>query len=421
MSNNLKGKRLLVLGGQLKLCDVVNRAKELGVYTIVTDWYDNSPAKSIADKAYDISTSDVDALLQLIHDERIDGVFTGFIDSTLPYYYEVCQRADLPCYLNKKTLECGTNKVKFKEACWEAGIHVIPAVDLKELKGIRYPIIIKPADNSGSKGITVCYNEQMIPSACQRAMRFSKTKSFISEQFLDCDYVCAYYIVRDGDAQLSVLMDKDMNHIGRGVIPYPTAFVGPSKYTEQYLRCEDSKVKRLIRNLNFQNGTFLISFFVNGTTYYAVEMSARLTATREYLIIKDAIGVDTLEMHINMALTGEFTCAGQERSKLGKDTVYCMLFTFLKDGVIGKVCGIEEIRSMPGVQDVLQLREIGSKIRADGSYGQLFSRIHLKTTDPKEMVQLISKIEDTLQVISSEGKSMVLPGINAEKFFQDAI
>ena len=77
MENMLQGKRLLILGGQLKLCDVVRRARERGVYTAVTDWYEDSPAKAIADRAFDISTSDVDAVVRLVREERMDGVFTG--------------------------------------------------------------------------------------------------------------------------------------------------------------------------------------------------------------------------------------------------------------------------------------------------------------------------------------------------------
>ena len=96
------------------MCDVVRRAQELGVYTVVTDWYQNSPAKVLADKAYDLSISDMDAMLELIKEERIDGVFTGFIDSYLPHYYELCKRANLPCYLNDKMLACSTDKQNFK-------------------------------------------------------------------------------------------------------------------------------------------------------------------------------------------------------------------------------------------------------------------------------------------------------------------
>ena len=418
-SSHLQGKRLLILGGQLKSCDIVNRASELGIYTIVTDWYEDSPAKRIADKSYDISTSDVEALLELVKKEKIDGVFTGYIDSTLPYYYEVCQRAELPCYLSKEALICGTNKQEFKKACEAVRIKTIPIVDIQKDGEKIYPIIVKPVDNSGSKGITVCYNDSMLDFACKRAERFSRSRSFICERFMDCDYVCAYYIVKDGKAKLALLMDKDMNHIGRGFVPYPTAFVSPSRYEDQFCKVQDEKVQRLVDHLKFRNGTFLISYFVNGVNFYAVEMAARLTATREYLFIQDAIGLDILEMHLNMALTGQFVCESQERREPKESQIYCMLFTFLKDGVIGPINGIEEIKALPEVQAVLLLRDIGAKIRADGSYGQLFSRIHLKTDSKEDMMQTIQNIDDLLQIYSTDGRPMLMPGFAAKRFLME--
>jgi len=86
--NDLKGMKLLVLGGPALAKEIVVAARRLGVYVIVTDWYspERSPAKKIADKALMISTADVDAIVQLVKSEKIDGVLTGFTDSTLKYY-----------------------------------------------------------------------------------------------------------------------------------------------------------------------------------------------------------------------------------------------------------------------------------------------------------------------------------------------
>lgn len=419
MTNNreLCSKRLLILGGQQKLCDIVLLARQMGVYTIVTDWYEDSPAKKIADKAYLISTSDVDAIVQLIRDEEIDGVITGYIDSTLTYFYEICKRAKLPCYLNQKILECCTNKRKFKELCTKLGIETIPEVDLNHRSQVDYPILIKPVDNSGSKGITVCYEEAMVDSAVERALRFSRSKAIVAERFLVCDYVAAYYTVQNGNVMLSLLMDKDMNRVARGIVPYPTALTAPSRYYERFVERIHPQIVRLVQQLDMQNGTFEIGFFVNGNHYYAVELTARLTATREYLLISEMLGMDTLEMHINFALSGQFTCSGQQENILNNKAVYCMLFCFIKEGTIGKIEGIENLRRKIGVLNVLQTRNIGAKIRADGSYGQLFAKIYLKADSFKDMVDLVNEVQDSIQVYSTENRPMIVTGFDAEKFF----
>ena len=112
-------KKLLILGGVQAACDIVRKAQEMGIYTIVTDWYEEnrSPAKKIADKSYMISIADIDEILKMIKEENISGIITGFTDSYLEYYYKICKAANLPCYGTLEQFEICTNKDKFKKIC----------------------------------------------------------------------------------------------------------------------------------------------------------------------------------------------------------------------------------------------------------------------------------------------------------------
>ena len=94
--NNLKGKRLLILGGMRFSCEIVNKAKEMGIYTLVADYnkIEDSPAKQIADEAVDLSVTDVEAVVDFISNNAVDGVFVGFNDMLLPYYAEICKNGD---------------------------------------------------------------------------------------------------------------------------------------------------------------------------------------------------------------------------------------------------------------------------------------------------------------------------------------
>src|SRR5690606_19627066 len=111
-------------GGSRISCEIVKMAQDMGIYTMVTDWYEieKSPAKQIADKSFMTSTSDIDAMVKLIKEEKIDGVFTGFTDSVLPYYAEICEKVGLPCYGNKEQFEILTNKNAYKKLCRDFGV-----------------------------------------------------------------------------------------------------------------------------------------------------------------------------------------------------------------------------------------------------------------------------------------------------------
>ena len=403
--DGIKKKRLLVLGGQRKLVDIVEKARELGYYTVVTDWYEDSPAKDIADKAYNISTADEQAVLDLIRNENIDGVYTGFIDSVLPYYHSICKKAGLPCYLNAETLKCCTNKKHFKAKCAEYGIETIREYRMiasnleKSIAKIEFPVLLKPVDNSGSKGITVCSDEWSFRKAYEKALRFSKSRDVIVEKFMCCDYIAAYYIVKDGECRLSMLADKDMNRIGRGTVPFPTAFVSPSIYYDRYVSEVNESVCRMINGIGYLNGVFQLSFFVSGHRFYAVELTCRLSATREYEFISRNTGFDILAEQIRAALSdAQHGEPLPDLCKLMNDSCNCMLFVFINEGIIGKIEGLSKIRNMRGVLNVLQLREEGASIRADGSYGQLFARIYLTAENKTGLSELAQAVMNTLCV-----------------------
>ena len=84
MKHNLKGKRLLLLAGTTLTLEAIQKAQEMGIWVAVTDYNKDTPAKRLANAAFDVSTTDLDALVQLCKEPKIDGVFTNWIDSMLP-------------------------------------------------------------------------------------------------------------------------------------------------------------------------------------------------------------------------------------------------------------------------------------------------------------------------------------------------
>ena len=113
--NDLIGKKLLILAGSCHEVDLVRRAKELGIYTIVTDYYDleTSPAKKIADEYWNISWSDIDSLEKKCIQEKVDGVTAGYSEFTVENLIHLCQRLGLPCYCTMDQLDVTRDKIRF--------------------------------------------------------------------------------------------------------------------------------------------------------------------------------------------------------------------------------------------------------------------------------------------------------------------
>ena len=189
----LDGKRLLILGGSRISCEIIRHARAMGIITAVDDWYplEKSPAKQMADEAYYVSTSDIDAMVKLISEKKFDGVITGFTDSVLPYYAEMCERAGLPAYGTKEQFEIFIDKKKYKKLLNEFDVPTIleyvvnPDRFEESTVGITYPVIVKPSDGSGSRGISICQNKEELKKAITIASETSKAKEYLIEQYID--------------------------------------------------------------------------------------------------------------------------------------------------------------------------------------------------------------------------------------------
>ena len=117
---DLTGKKLLILAGAGIHSKVVRAAKEMGIYTIVTDYLVDSPAKALADESWLIDIKDVDKIVEKCKESGVDGVLNFCIDPAQWPYLEICERLGFPCYATREQLEILTDKVKFKEYCIRA-------------------------------------------------------------------------------------------------------------------------------------------------------------------------------------------------------------------------------------------------------------------------------------------------------------
>ena len=157
MFEKLKGRKLLILGGIAPMIEVIERAHEMGIEVLVTDYLENSPAKSCADKSFMTSTRDIDAVVDLCKREAVDGIYTGNVDSMLTYYAQICDKAGLPCYGTLEHFQIMTDKQRFKKLCKQYDVPTVAEYSAAAIEQdlAAYPVIVKPVDSSGSRGISI--------------------------------------------------------------------------------------------------------------------------------------------------------------------------------------------------------------------------------------------------------------------------
>lgn len=409
-------KKILILGGIDHMIDVVKTAKKMGYFTIVADNNPESPAKKHAHKSFDISTAEIEEMVELAEAERVDGVFTAFEDINTWNAEAIASKLGLPFYATKEQLEISSNKNKFKEFCRRYGVPVIQeytadgTLDEAEIQMMKFPVIIKPVDSYASKGITVCYSEEEARVGFEKALGFSKSGKVIIEPFIDNSYgVQMFYTIRGKEIVLSGVTDRYVYKQAKEHPPLPIAMTFPSKHQGDYIETVDPKVREMIRGMGIENGlVFIQSLFEDGS-FYIYEMGFRFSGEQHYKIIEKQTGINLLEMMLEFAV-------GEDISKydIGRyDSGYmpypsCNLPILLGSGTIGEIKGMDEVDAMPEVVSYVLNHSAGDDVEANGSYSQMFGRFNLVASSQEKLYQTIDTIYSQLIVLSTEGKEMIL-------------
>lgn len=416
MGNNLKGKRLLILGGMRISCEIVKKAKDMGIYTLVADYnkIEDSPGKQIADEAVDLSVTDVDAVVDYVKKNAIDGIFVGFNDMLLPYYAEICERTGLPCYGTKKQFEILIAKDQYKALCRQFGVPTIPEYDIND-EHIKYPVLVKPVDNSGSRGITICHNRQELDEAVEIGRKASKTGKVLIERYMDGREVTVFWTFQNGNYYLSALANRHVKHNqGKDVIPLPVGYTFPSVYLPKYRKEVEDRCKQMFHHLGLKDGMMFMQCKVENGTCYMYDLGYRLTGSLEYKILERVCGYNPLEMMIFHALTGKMG----EKSIADKavpefKTPAFNVSCLCAPGTIAEIKGIDEVKVFHEVEGVVIAHTSGETITEQmrGLLAQITVRILGSVKSKEQLLPIMQKIDDTIHFIGTEGEELLLPGI----------
>lgn len=420
--DELKGKKLLVLGGARLSCEIIEAAHEMGVYVVVTDYNvpEDSPGKQIADESFMVSTIDVDAVVDLIKRENIDGVLVGFVDMLLPYYAEICEKSGLPCYGTAELFDLFINKTQYKEKLRQYGIPTVEeySADTVEddVTADDFPLLIKPSDSSGARGITICESKEDLKEALDKARSFSKTGEVLVERYIDAPEATIFWLFVDGKCYLTDIGNRHIRNSQDGVIPLPVGYSYPSSILPEFCSGQEENYRKMFDDVGMQNGIMFVQCKVENGVCIAYDIGYRLTGSLEYRHMERIYGLNPLKMMIRFALTGDMG----DRDKLKNIDPYHKRKAFnvtclTKPGTIKEIKGCDLIESMPEVEGAILAHVPGETIpeSSKGLLAQAAIRIIGTTDTEDDLYPVMDKIYSTIHIISDRGEDLLLPGLEA--------
>lgn len=416
--HNLKAKKLLILGAYRSEIEIVEKARDMGIYTIVTDNHTDwnlAPAKSVADEAWDISWSDIETLKGKCILNNVDGCIAGFSEKRIMCAQKLCKQLGVPFYANNSKLSIICNKNEFKNACIKCGIKTASTFNYGE--NIKFPVIVKPADNGGSKGITICYTEEELEIAYRKAMEFSDNNTVVIEEYIIADEIMVYYTVHDGVAEISAMCDRYMHKFDKNITQLPIGYYFPSKYLNIFYKYNDEKFKKLISCLGIENGLIAFQAFVVDKDVIPFDPTYRLDGTMAYHITYKMNNVSVLEMLINYSLLGtmgEFSeIARSENPRFLKPCFELPIL--LRKGIISNIVGLEQLTKIKEIIHIYQGHVVGERMLMEADFSQMLCRIQICAEDDTTLKKIIDQIYDIIKVYDENGDDMVIGKVATNK------
>lgn len=410
----LEGKKLLILGGGATSIDIVKAAQALGVYAIVTDYYDvsRSPAKLIADEYWNESITDYDKLYALIKEKDVNGIITGFTDSYLMPYQRLCEMSGLPCYATKEVFELTMDKARFKQLCRDNDVPVIPEYDLASFDpriiNDHHKVIVKPVDNSGSRGVILCTKPDDFQKCLDYALSFSEKKQVVIERYMEMDSISISYTIQDGVVSLSTTDDRYVHKAASGS-SVTQCGIYPSKYTEAYIKYIDPKMKKMYERAGLRNGVLAVQFFTDGNDFYVMEMGHRLTGGQHYTYTMAENGISSLDQLIRFAVTGsmaDYSIAEKDNARFKH--VYCHLFILGKEAKIARFEGLDYLKQMPELMHLTEMKKVGDKVGVDGTSAQKVVGLHMKVDNIAHLKRVLKDIKQHFHFYDEAGNDLTI-------------
>lgn len=413
---SLKGKKLLILAGADVHVKVVQAAKELGVYTIVTDYLsrEDSPAKQIAEEYWDLSITDVDAIADKCREEKVDGVLAFCIDPAQMPYEQICEKLGLPCYGTKEQFEILTDKRLFKDYCVANGVGIIPEYTEKDIatnKDVKYPVLVKPTISRGSRGQTICYSKEDVKDAIKIARKESKDGGVLIERFMKGVQDMAFaYMVVGGEPYLVKIGDRYLGAPEDNLDRQQMATVVPSMHTKEYLAKSDVRVKNMIKKMGITFGAvFFQGFYENGQEYM-YDPGLRFPGSDYDLVLKNATGFDPMKAFVQFALTGDRnSCVGDIKTAYRYGGGHCFILSLSAcAGKIAVLDGVEDVAQHPYVFSAYARHKVGDIIENHGDVTQRVAEFCSYIPKDGSIEEFADYIYRTVQVKDDHGKDMII-------------
>ena len=401
-------KKLLLLGGSAQQVVAIETAKKLGYYTVLCDFLTDNPGQYSADKFYLVSTTDKEAVLDVAKTENIDGILAYASDPAAPTAAFVAEKLELSGN-PYESVEVLCNKDRFREFLKNNGFCTPEAKGYSDIHSafddikngyFRMPVIVKPVDSSGSKGVSKINDPDEALEMLEYAMSFSRGKRIIVEEFVE---KFGYQIAGDGlsiDGKLVFRYFANDHFNPKCVNPFvPISASFPYNMPDYIQDKVHDEIQRLLTLLNMKTCTYNFDMRIDDEyNVYLMEVAPRDGGNYIPQIIRYATGVDLVEYSVRGAM-GEKIKAPDHSVPSGFYAYYAV--HSLRDGILEKIEFADGVEEKHIIENHI-INKPGDRIRAFTGANSTLGCLLMKFDSMEQMLDMMDHSEKWIKIKTKE-------------------
>lgn len=308
---NNSQRKLMILGGSRYQLPVIEAAKKLGLYTITCDYLPGNIAHKYSDEYCNVSIIDKDAVLEAAKKLNVDGIISFACDPGVATAAYVAEKLGLPSCGSYESVSILQNKKRFRKFLTDNGFTVptakgytVIADALADVELFHWPVIVKPTDSAGSKGVTRVDDPEKLEESIRYALSFSHCDEFIIEDFIEKKGHSSDTDSFSVDGKLKFVSFCCQRFDVNAANPYaPCAYSWPSSISAEHEAELTAELQRLLTLLDMKTSVYNIEVR-EGTDgkAYIMEVSPRGGGNRLSEVLRYATGVDLITNAVRAAV-----------------------------------------------------------------------------------------------------------------------
>ncbi len=394
-------KKILLLGGSAQQVIAIDKAKELGYYTVLCDYLPDNPGQFHADKFYQTSTTDKEAVLKIAEQEKIDGIIAYASDPAAPTAAFVAEKLGLPTN-PYESVEILCNKDRFRDFLSRNGFNTPKASgygNLEEAKkdfmSFELPVIIKPVDSSGSKGATVLHSWDKVEEALEFAFSFSRSKRIIIESFIEKNHpylIGGDIFVVNGRVVMWGLLNCHRDERVNKLVPVGKSF--PLALCEKDAEAVRDTLQSMVDKLGIKQGAMNVELVVDkNRRVWPIDVGPRNGGNMIPDLLGMIFGVDVVDMSVRAAMGESFSV----ESGAGVPFYATHNLHSDRDGIYSDIL-FDEIAEKHIVKKCLYKKE-GDKVEFFDNASKALGIVFLKFDSASEMSDFLGNIYDHIKIV----------------------